>query len=402
MIKFTIGGKPIRPDKIGEALMQAAVEQVAREMQERLGTIRRPDTGEFPTVVVHGESLETLSFTVEGSPELLALVRERLGTEELETMTLKPTTPAGPPRAFLSYAWEDRELAERLATALQANGVDTWWAGWSIGAGDSLRQKIEEGLAGCSHFLVLLTPTSITKAWVNQEMDAGLVRKLDEETHFIAVRSGLPASALPPLLKGMLSPSIDDFEADVRQLVNDVHGVSRKPPLGPSPAASTGPSTGYSPAATAVAKVFVESSSTATFGDPQLTVADLAGQTKLSEDDVRDALHELRAYFTVSHDRALPKDELFVTFDTHFMSWDPAADALALAADLVNEESFPGKTPDIAARYGWPPRRLNPAIAFLINRNLIMNSKAMGTQPWIVAWVQKKADTTRRFVKSRS
>jgi hypothetical protein len=172
--------------------MEAVVNQVADEMRQRLGAIRLPDTGEFPTVAIHGNSLETRSFTVEGSPELIALVRERLGTQELGTMTFKPATPTAPPRAFLSYAWEDRDLAERLANALQLNGVDTWWAGWSISAGDSLRQKIDEGPADCPHFLVLLTPTSIRKPWVNQEMDAGLVRKLNEETRFVAVRWACP------------------------------------------------------------------------------------------------------------------------------------------------------------------------------------------------------------------
>jgi hypothetical protein len=402
MIKFSMGGKSIQPHKLGDALMQAVVDKVTTGMRERLAAVRHPETGEFPTVVASGDSLETLSFRVEGSPELLAFVRERFGPHDMEAMTLVEKTPAGPPRAFLSYAWEDRELAKRLAELLQANGIETWWAGWSIGAGDSLRQKIDEGISDCTHFLVLLTPGSIMKPWVNQEMDAGLVRKLDEQTRFIAVRAGLPASALPPLLKGMLSPSIDDFETDVQQLVNDIHGVSRKPARGPAPAITSTPKTGYSVAATAIAKVFVEASTNATFGDPQLTVVELAGCTALSEDDVRDALHELRAFFTISFDRALPKDELFVTFDQHFQPWDAATDALTLAADIVNDATFPGATAEIAQRYGWLPRRLNPAIAYLINRDLVMDSKALGTQPWITAWVQKKAEATRRFVKSRS
>lgn len=402
MIKFTVGGRSVRPEKIADALMQSVVEEVANAMRERLEAVRLPATGEFPTVVIHGDRLDNLSFSVEGSPELLALVKQRFATEELENMTLASTVGSTSPRAFLSYAWEDRQLAERVAAALQANGIDTWWAGWCIGAGDSLRQKIDEGLADCTHFLVLLTPASITKPWVNQEMDAGLVRKLNENTRFIAVRSGLAASALPPLLAGMLSPSIDDFDADVRQLVNDIHGILRKPPLGAPPLSVPAIKTGYSPAATVVAKVFVEASETAMFGDPQLTVQELATQTALSEDDVRDALHELQAYFTVSFDRALPKDELFVAFDKHFTTSDPAADALTLARDIVNDESFPGNTAEIGERYGWTPRRLNPAVAYLINRNLVMDSKALGTHPWITAWVQKKTDATRRFVKSRS
>jgi len=401
-MKIKFGGKSIRPDKLGDELMKAMVSQIAAEIRQRLTAIRHPQTGEFPTVVVSGDSLPALSFRVEGSSELLQLVKERFGHEELEQMTLVTTDRALSPKVFLSYAWEDRVLAEKLAQTLMKNGIDTWWAGWSIGPGDSLRQKIDEGLADCTHFLVLLTPTSISKPWVNQEMDAGLIRKLETATRFIAVRAGLPASALPPLLKGMLSPSIENFDSDIMQLVNDIHGVSRKPKLGPAPSATSFPSTGYSAAATAVAKVFVESSETAMFGDPQLTVEALATATTLSVDDVQDALHELSAFFKVSFNRALPKDDLFVEFDNYFQPWDPAADALTLAADLVNDEKFPGAAVEIAQRYGWAPRRLNPAIAFLINRDLVMDSKSLGTQPWLTAWIQKKGDALRRFVKSRS
>ena len=98
-------------------------------------------------------------------------MRQRMGNEEEEATVNEEQT--GSPRVFLSYTWGDRELAERIANALQANGIDTWWAEWCISAGDSLRQKIDEGLGDCTHFLVLLTPNSIEKPWVNQEMDAG-------------------------------------------------------------------------------------------------------------------------------------------------------------------------------------------------------------------------------------
>ncbi len=190
MIKLTVGGESVRPDELGDALMKPVVRHMAQAVRDRLSAIRRPDTGEFPTVVVSGETLETLSFIVEGSRELLALVRDRLIPEDLKLMTLREESKARAPRAFLSYAWEDWELAEQLANALQSKGIETWWAQWEINAGDSLRQKIDQGLSECTHFLVLLTPTSITKPWVNQEMDAGLVRKLEEAARFIPVRNG--------------------------------------------------------------------------------------------------------------------------------------------------------------------------------------------------------------------
>jgi hypothetical protein len=39
MIEFMLGGTPIQPDKIADVLMQAAVNQVADEMRQRLGAI---------------------------------------------------------------------------------------------------------------------------------------------------------------------------------------------------------------------------------------------------------------------------------------------------------------------------------------------------------------------------
>ncbi|HXA25798.1 MAG TPA: toll/interleukin-1 receptor domain-containing protein [Acetobacteraceae bacterium] len=215
-MSFTLNGKPILPNEIGDTLMKAAVVSVANQMRERLSSIRHPDTGEFPTVVVIGDSLEILSCRVEGSPELLALIKARFSGEELEAMTLVEKTPEGPPRAFLSYAWDDRPLAQKIAEGLQSNGIETWWAEWEIQAGDSLVQKINEGLESCTHFIVLLTPNSISRPWVNQEMDAGLIRKIRAQSKFIALRYNLPATSLPQLLSGMLSPEVDAVASDLR------------------------------------------------------------------------------------------------------------------------------------------------------------------------------------------
>jgi len=133
-------------------------------------------------------------------------------------MHLTQTRKQMRPKVFLSYAFEDSALAERIARELQSQGIDTWWAGWSLKAGDSLRQKIDEGLENCTHFIVLLTSISVEKPWVKVEIDAAFVRKLELKARFIPLRYGLSPSKLPPLLRGMLSPTIDDFESDIRQL----------------------------------------------------------------------------------------------------------------------------------------------------------------------------------------
>ena len=97
----------------------------------------------------------------------------------------------------------------------------------------------------------------------------------------------------------------------------------------------------------------------------------------------------------------MPKDELFASFDQCWKAWNPADDALCLAADLVNDKAFPRILPEIAERYGWEARRLNPAVAYLINRKIVSTTKVTGAQPWPTRCIEDTTDT-RRFVHSRS
>lgn len=310
-----------------------------------------------------------------------------------------------PPKVFLSYAFDDQALAKRIAHTLQANGVDTWWAEWCIGPGDSIRQRIDEGLGNCTHFVVLLTPVSVTKPWVAAEMDAGLVGKLSRGTKFIALRSGLAPNQMPPLLQGLLSPQVDSESFDLSQLVNDIHGVTKKPPLGPPPLAvraKTALAPGLSNAANALVRLFVERSKNATRLDPNFSVGKLALELALSSDDVKDAIFELGGVVENHRDHVVhANDELFVIFDKFWMPWDAEEDALQLAARLVNDANFPRAPEGQASALGWTARRLNPAVAYLANRSLIKSIRSHTGGPWLFATMHN-TDATRRFVKSRS
>lgn len=399
MIKFTIGGRTVDPRNMEGALMAAVLDGIRAQIIEKLGAIRNPDTGEFPTIIVRGDDIENLTLHVEGSPALIAKVKERLGMEEDEDKM--PSVSEA--RVFLSYTSDNLDHARRVAKALEASGIDTWWDRWCIYPGDSLRRKIDEGISECTHFLVLLTPQSIAKPWVNQEMDAGLVRKLNDQCKFLPVRYGLPASALPSLLSGMHSPEIATDE-DIAQLINDIYGVTRRPPRGTPPASvSTGAQvdTGYSAAASVVARYFVENSRHGTFADPQIDVGDLAQKVGLSIDDTNDALYELSSFLKVSLDHVLVQGTLFAEFDRHWKPWNPADDALKLGADVLNDPEFPSNSKQIAERYCWEPRRLNPVIHYMLERQLIVNFQAMGTQPWAIIRIVGN-DHLRRFVRSRS
>lgn len=413
-ISFEIDGKKVSPNNLADSLMAAILRQVEDQLREKIGSIRDPETGEFPVVVVRGRDLEHLSVDVQGSERLVALVKERLGISDADTEDeMGDAGQASIPVAFLCHASEDKETVRRLAADLMAAGIDVFFDEWEIRSGDSLRRKIDDGLGKCTHFIAVLSPVSIQKPWVNAEMDAAFVRKMDSEVTFIALRLGLGVERLPPLLKGSHSPALNQYDQDVQSLISDIHGISRKPPLGPAPrpvqARSGG--MGLSPAAETIVKLMLERSVHAESLDPQLEGDTIREATGLIDDDIEDAADELegqgfvRKYVfvgsgTLGFSFLAPKGELFARFDQYVKSWDPSVDAVTLASKLLESDDGAISVQDVARELGWEPRRMNPAIHYLITRRLVDRSAELGSHPWVTVWLRKSA-TTRRFVRDR-
>lgn len=84
--------------------------------------------------MVAADSLDNMSVQVEGSARVRELVSARLELEDREAEEKDEVPVPDVPRVFLSYGSEDRYLAEHIARALQAAGIDTWWDGWAITA----------------------------------------------------------------------------------------------------------------------------------------------------------------------------------------------------------------------------------------------------------------------------
>ncbi len=81
------------------------------------------------------------------------------------------------PDIFVCHAGEDKEsVARPLATALRDAGLDVWYDEFSLLVGDSLRQKIEQGLAESSCGAVIFSPSFFAKNWPQAELD-GLFEK---------------------------------------------------------------------------------------------------------------------------------------------------------------------------------------------------------------------------------
>lgn len=83
---------------------------------------------------------------------------------------------------FISHASEDKEAVVRpLAAALVAEGLDVWYDEFELRIVDSLRRKIDQGLANCRVGLVVLSHSFIAKGWTNHELDGIVTRSVSGE-----------------------------------------------------------------------------------------------------------------------------------------------------------------------------------------------------------------------------
>ena len=67
---------------------------------------------------------------------------------------------------FLSHAAEDKDaIARPLYDALCVAGLSVWFDESVLKIGDSLREKIDEGLAKSEFGIVILSPSFLAKRW---------------------------------------------------------------------------------------------------------------------------------------------------------------------------------------------------------------------------------------------
>jgi hypothetical protein len=112
-------------------------------------------------------------------------------------------------QVFLCYAREDKMFSDRLAISLSESTIPVWYAPWELNVGDSIVDRINEGIRGSSYLCVVLSPASVEKDWCRQELNAALNMKL--KNRGIQILPVLYRDCeIPPLF-------LDTFFADFRE-----------------------------------------------------------------------------------------------------------------------------------------------------------------------------------------
>jgi hypothetical protein len=144
-----------------------------------------------------------------------------------------------PPKVFVSHASADKDrFVIGLATKLRGAGVDAWLDRWEMNPGDSLVDKIfDEGLKNCQAMIVVISRNSIDSKWVREELNIGMVRKIEQKAKLIPIR--LDGCEMPVCLRATVWEDVSDlsdYETQFRRVLNGINGQYDKPPLGTPPA----------------------------------------------------------------------------------------------------------------------------------------------------------------------
>lgn len=86
---------------------------------------------------------------------------------------------------FLSHSSQDNEFVRKLAEDLKSQGIQVWFDEWEIKVGDSLNNKIAEGITSSGWLVIILSQNSVKSAWVKKELNAALESELKREQVFI-------------------------------------------------------------------------------------------------------------------------------------------------------------------------------------------------------------------------
>lgn len=89
---------------------------------------------------------------------------------------------------FISHAAEDKDaVAAPLHAHLKTLGVNAWLDSLELKIGDSLRRKIDHGLANSRFGVVIISRRYLTKGWTQYELDGLITRSVAGEQSLLPI-----------------------------------------------------------------------------------------------------------------------------------------------------------------------------------------------------------------------
>ena len=116
---------------------------------------------------------------------------------------------------FICHATEDKDdVARPLADALVSEGFRVWYDEFELRIGDSLRRKIDQGIARSRFGVVVISSNFFAKDWPQYELDGLVTREMTGEQEILPLWHGVSKDEVirySPSLADKLARSTVDF-----------------------------------------------------------------------------------------------------------------------------------------------------------------------------------------------
>lgn len=130
---------------------------------------------------------------------------------------------------FISHASEDKaSVVSELAADLTSLGLRVWFDATELRIGDSLRQRIDHGLAHSRFGIVVLSHAFFAKRWPQLELDGLVALEVAGKQKILPIWHGISAEQMhtySPTLAGKVAALTS--EASVRAIAEEIAQVVR-------------------------------------------------------------------------------------------------------------------------------------------------------------------------------
>jgi len=129
---------------------------------------------------------------------------------------------------FISHASEDKdEVVRPLAKALQGAGLAVWYDEFEMKIGDSLRRKIDKGLATSRFGVVVLSRGFFGRGWTEYELDGLVTRAVSGEQILLPIWHnvtkseviGYSPSLADRVARTTATHTIEEIAADIVEVI---------------------------------------------------------------------------------------------------------------------------------------------------------------------------------------
>jgi hypothetical protein len=143
-----------------------------------------------------------------------------------------PSPRPNSPKTFISHSTKDRAFVEQFTADLKKAGIEAWYSGLDIRAGDRFPEEINRGLEWCEFFILVLSESSLSRPWVLTELYAALVRQNNGYIRKIIPVKIEEYGRLPALFEPLLVTDFttQPYEAAIGRVIETIFVVDPYPP----------------------------------------------------------------------------------------------------------------------------------------------------------------------------